>query len=186
MKDTVCGIPDDIWVEIFDKLPALSLIYCTSICQSFRRLAEKESLWRNLIQSLGWTNTSSGRRSSKDIVVEKLKATIKREEAPLSTPSALTWLSSLFFTPPPSKTKILTYALQKPANRYKCIFLGDYGVGKTCIINRIIRNTFRNMETTIGYRKNFTQNNSKVPLFIQKNFPSSILALKKRSSSIYG
>ena len=38
-----------------------------------------------------------------------------------------------------------------PLSKYKLVFLGDQGVGKTCIITRFMYDTFdRNYQATIG------------------------------------
>ena len=35
-------------------------------------------------------------------------------------------------------------------NSYKVVMLGDAGVGKTCIVNRYIKNNFTQVESTLG------------------------------------
>ena len=45
----------------------------------------------------------------------------------------------------------LTYADPDPKAKYKLVFLGDQGVGKTCIINRFVYDSFdKNYQATIG------------------------------------
>ena len=41
--------------------------------------------------------------------------------------------------------------MERPVQKYKLAFVGDCRVGKTCLINRIVYNTFEtNYLTTIG------------------------------------
>ena len=35
-------------------------------------------------------------------------------------------------------------------NSYKVVMLGEAGVGKTCIVNRYVKNTFSQADATIG------------------------------------
>ena len=39
---------------------------------------------------------------------------------------------------------------EKDVQSFKVVMLGDAGVGKTCIVNRIMKNAFTQTETTIG------------------------------------
>ena len=38
----------------------------------------------------------------------------------------------------------------KDVQSFKVVMLGDAGVGKTCIVNRLLKNTFTHTESTLG------------------------------------
>lgn len=47
--------------------------------------------------------------------------------------------------------EILPESIAEPDHKYKIIIIGDSGVGKSCLANRIISGKFNNNSPTIGY-----------------------------------
>jgi hypothetical protein len=155
----VHGLPNDVWLEIFTHLPVLSLISCSSVSRTFCRIADTESLWKNLTQSMGWycvcsiimSHLQSKRSPVKENFIYKLKTALEQKDsAPLS---GFAWFSSFFsHSTTPKKTLRFTLNEQNQSiHKYKCIFLGGTSAGKTSAIYRIVNDRFQRNLSTIGY-----------------------------------